>query len=522
MYPGDASTIGVDRPAVVLTGSGLTLTWGDLDDRSSRLANLWHDQGLRAGDHVALLAGNCLEFAALVWAAERSGLHYTPINSHLNATEVAVILGDCGARSLVTDAAHAVVAAEALTSAPLVETVLCIADPADGTGPAPSHERFVDYETALASARGGHPDPETAGAGMLYSSGTTGTPKGVLRPLSGRHPGDIVGIGLAMQLVFGGREGMRYLSPAPLYHSAPLSFLLGTHRLGGTVYVMERFDAEAALAAIDRYRITHSQWVPTMFNRMLRLPADVRDRYDLSSHECAVHGAAPCPIPLKRRMIDWWGPIIWEYYAGTEGPGSTVVSSDEWLRKPGTVGRLSTATVHILDDDGNEVPPGEAGTIYFESETAASFTYHGDPAKTSASRTAQGWATMGDIGYLDEDGYLFLTDRQAFTIISGGVNVYPQEAENVLSGHPAVADVAVFGVPDDDLGEVPMAVVQPVAGVDPTPQLATELLAYCRDHLATIKCPRTVEFEAELPRLPTGKLSKAALRDRYRTGSTDA
>lgn len=506
MYPGDAARIGPDAPAVILTGSGARRTWAELDDRSTRLANFWRSQGLGVGDHVALLMENVLEFPEVCWAAERSGLFYTPINSHLTAREAAFILSDCGARSLVTTNARAPVAAAARASAPRVASALCVG----------GSEGFLDYEEALGAASAEPLADETAGSAMLYSSGTTGTPKGIVRPLSGRHPGEVSGIGLALQLVFGGRQGMRYLSPAPLYHSAPLSFAMGTLRLGGTLHVMERFDAEAALAAIERHGITHSQWVPTMFRRMLDLPESARARYDLSSHECAVHGAAPCPVPLKRQMIDWWGPILWEYYAGTEGPGSTVVGSEEWLRKPGTVGRLATGVVHILDDHGNELPRGEAGTIYFESPTAASFTYHGDPARTAASRTDRGWATMGDIGYLDEDGYLFLTDRKAFMIISGGVNVYPQEVENLLAGHPDVADVAVFGVPDSDMGEVVKAVVQPAAGVEPTPALASALIAYCRAHLATIKCPRSVDFETALPRLPTGKLHKAALRDRYR------
>lgn len=507
MYPGDATEIGVDTPAVVMVSTGDTVTWGELDARSNQLAHYWRSLGLATGDHVAILMENVKEYAEVCWAADRIGLYFTAINSHLTAGEVHYILNDCGARSLVTSSALAGRAVEAAQGCAEMLSVIAVGGAAG----------CLDYHTVISSQPVTPCDNETAGWPMLYSSGTTGVPKGVLRPLPERAPGEVAGIGLALKLAFGGRQGMRYLSPAPLYHSAPLTFVMGVHRLGGTVYVMERFDAETALRAIEKFSITHSQWVPTMFSRMMALPQEVRDSFDLSSHEYAVHGAAPCPVQLKHRMIEWWGPIIYEYYAGTEGPGQTSVTSKEWLERPGTVGRATNAVIHILDEEGNELPRGEAGAIYFESPMAAGFQYHGDAAKTASTRTAQGWATMGDIGYLDEDGYLFLTDRKAFMIISGGVNVYPQEAENALIMHPSVADAAVFGIPDDDLGEVVHAVVQPADGVETGEHLEQELLAYLRGQLATIKCPRRIDFRAELPRLATGKLYKQQLRNEYLT-----
>lgn len=511
MYPGDADTIGRDVVAVVMTGSGRTVTWAQLDERSNRLAQFWFAQGLRPGDHVALFVENVPEFFEVCWAAERSGLYFTAVNSHLTAPEVAYIVDNCQARSLVVSAGKRALAAEALANREhgdhsRVVTRLAIGGAGDG---------FAEYEGALAASSPEQLADETAGHSMLYSSGTTGRPKGVWRTLTGKHPREDVPVSLSIKGGYGGFPGMHYLSPAPLYHASPLAFTLNTHRVGGTVYAMERFDAQEALACIERFSITHSQWVPTMFSRMLKLPDDVRSRYDLSSHRVAIHAAAPCPVPVKKAIIDWWGPIVYEYYAGTEGSGSTAIASEEWLLHPGTVGRAAVGAVHIVDDEGNEMPAGEPGAIFFEGPTATSYHYFGDEEKTAGSRNANGWSTLGDVGYLDAEGYLFLTDRKAYMIITGGANVYPQETENVLTMHPKVADVAVFGVPDEDLGEVVKAVVQPMPGIEPSPELAAELIAYCKAQLSTIKCPRTVDFEAELPRLPTGKLYKRLLRDRY-------
>jgi long-chain acyl-CoA synthetase len=324
--------------------------------------------------------------------------------------------------------------------------------------------------------------------------------------------------GLVLGL-FGGTEDTVYLSPAPLYHAAPLRFSMAAHRIGGTVVVMRHFDPEAFLRLIEQHRVTFTQVVPTMFIRMLKLPDDARARYDLSSLTAAVHAAAPCPVEVKQRIIEWWGPVIHEYYAGTEGNGFVYCNSADWLAHPGTVGRSILGAVHILDEDGEEVPVGESGTVYFEG---AGFEYHHDPEKTKGSRDprGRGWSTLGDVGYLDDDGFLYLTDRKAYMIISGGVNIYPQEAENVLALHPKVADVAVFGIPDEEMGERVHAVVQPTEGIEPTTEVAAELIAFCRDRLAHFKCPRSVDFRGELPRHPTGKLYKRLLKDEYWQGRT--
>ena len=353
---------------------------------------------------------------------------------------------------------------------------------------------------------------------MLYSSGTTGRPKCVSGPLPDAPLGTPDAVYALVTALFGGTADSVYLSPAPLYHAAPLRFCMGFHRLGATVVVMEHFDAAEALAAIERHRVTHSQWVPTMFIRMLKLPEAERARHDLSSHRVAVHAAAPCPVQVKQQMIEWWGPILHEYYAGTEGNGFVYCDSATWLDHPGTVGRSILGEVHIVGDDGEELPAGQAGTIYFGG--GPGFSYHNDPEKTAASRDprGRGWSTLGDVGYVDDEGFLYLTDRKAYMIITGGVNVYPQEAENVLALHPKVADVAVLGVPNDEFGEEVKAVVEPISMDDAGPELERELIAYCREHLADVKCPRTVDFRPELPRHPTGKLYKRLLKDEYWQG----
>ena len=505
MYPGTIAAQHPDRPAIVMGTSGEAVTYRELDERSNRLAHLLRTAGLGEGDHVALLMENHPRFLEVVWAALRSGLYITTINSHLTAEEVTYIVGDCGARALVTSAALAPVAAELDWDAvEEVQTRLVVGCQLAG------FERYEDAVAAFPS----HPlTVESTGATMLYSSGTTGRPKGVLRPLPGTKPWEEDARLAGTSQVYGFRDGMVYLSPAPMYHAAPLAFSVLAQRFGGTVVMMEHFDPARALTLIEQHRVTHSQWVPTMFVRLLRLPEEERRAHDLSSHEVAIHAAAPCPVPVKRGMIEWWGPILHEYYAGTEGNGSTGITSEEWLARPGSVGRARVGRVHIIGPDGEELPACEEGAIYFSG--GATFEYHGDPDKTAGARLPGGLSTLGDIGYLDDEGWLYLTDRKAHMIISGGVNIYPREIEDVLIQHPAVADVAVIGVPDEDFGEAVKAVVELLPGTAPSPALAVELTAFARQHLAGFKVPRTVDFTEKLPRLATGKLYKRLLKDEY-------
>lgn len=509
MYPGAHAATDPDKPAYVMATSGETVTYRQLDDEANRLSQLFRDLGLGVGDHVAFCLENHPRYFPLAWGAAYAGLYYTAISSRLTADEVEYIVEDCGAKVFVTSAYKRDVA-EAL------------ADRMPGVGCRLMVDGVVDGYDAYDDVVGRYPtapldEERIQGRDMLYSSGTTGRPKGVKPPTPDEPLGTLTPLATLGQFLLGYNPDMVYLSPAPQYHAAPLRFSLAVHQVGGTVVVMERFDAEAMLAAIERYRVTHTQVVPTMFIRMLKLPAEVRDRYDLSSLTMAVHAAAPCPVAVKEQMIDWWGPIIHEYYAGTEGNGFVYCNSEDWLAHKGSVGRALLSTVHIVDDaTGAEVPVGEEGTVYFESAT--SFEYHNDPDKTAASRLANGWSTLGDVGRIDDDGFLYLTDRRAYMIITGGVNVYPQEAENVLALHPSVTDVAVIGIPDEEFGEAVKAVVQPAPGVVAGPALADELIAYCREHLADVKCPRSVDFRDELPRHPTGKLYKRLLKDEYWAG----
>ncbi len=508
----DAVAVVFDRP-----DGAVELTYDDLDRSSNRVAHFLRDElGLRPGDPVAVMTGNIPEFASVWWAAMRSGLYLTPINWHLAPGEVSYVLGDCGAKAVFYE--------ERLTD--VIERAVADRD-LGGTGTPPvgiviggDAGRAGDLQWADALAR--HDDRalrvETMGASMFYSSGTTGRPKGIRVALTGLDPASNPSLGESILRTWGHDESTRYLSPGPLYHSSPSIWSFGMNTIGGMAVVMDRFDAERALALIERYRITASQWVPTMFTRLLRVPTDVAARYDLSSHEVAYHASAPCPVEVKRRMIEWWGPILVEFYAGTEG-GSTCIRSEEWLERPGSVGRHWTGgTIHIVDPaTGEDLPPHRDGLVYFDVMTNHRFEYHNAPGKT-AEIHREGQVTLGDIGHLDDDGYLFLTDRLSHMIISGGVNIYPQGIEEVLSSDDRVEDAAVIGVPNDDLGEEVKAVVQLRAGVGATPPLAAELIALCRERLGSISIPRSVDFVDELPRDANGKLYKRRLRDQYWAG----
>jgi acyl-CoA synthetase (AMP-forming)/AMP-acid ligase II len=490
-----------------MAGSGEVVTYRQLDDRSNQIAQLFHALGLRPGDRVAFCLENNARFFEICWAAQRSGLYFTAISTRLTPGEVEYIVDDCGARVFIASQAAPELAAALTGRCPGVQARYAVG------GSFPGWQRF---EEAVATQPARPLDEEWEGAQMLYSSGTTGRPKGVKHPLPGQPAGTPPPLLLAVMGLYKASADSIYLSPAPLYHAAPLAFTMSFLRLGATVVVMEHFDAEPALALIEKHRVTHSQWVPTMFVRMLKLPEEVRARYDVSSLQIAIHAAAPCPIPVKEEMIEWWGPVIHEYYAGTEGNGFCAIDSAQWLAHKGSVGRPLNAKVHILDEAGDELPAGEIGTIYFESDVR--FEYHNDPEKTASAKSRQGWTTLGDVGYVDPEGWLYLTDRKAHMIISGGVNIYPQETENALVTHPKVADVAVIGVPNEDFGEEVKAVVQPVDMADAGPELERELIEWCRERISALKCPRSVDFVDELPRHPTGKLYKRLLKDRYWQG----
>ncbi|MDE2561291.1 MAG: acyl-CoA synthetase [Sphingomonadales bacterium] len=495
-----------DKPAVIMAGSGATLTYRELDEASNRFAQLFRSRGLQIGDTIALSLENHPQYLAVAWGAQRAGLVYVAISCRLTPPEIAYIAQDSGARLLVGSAYMAGVFDEVAKLAPGVPQLRF-----DGND---EH----DLDAALA-AMPVHPiTDERAGCDMLYSSGTTGKPKGVRVPLP-EEPA--IGAQNPLILIAAGAFGITgdsvYLSPAPLYHAAPLRWTMLIHRLGGTVVVMEKFDPEHALQLIDRYKVTDSQWVPTHFVRLLKLPDEVRAKYDVSSLKCAIHAAAPCPVPVKRAMIDWWGPVLMEYYAGTEGNGFTFITSKEWLERPGSVGRALTGIIRICDENGDEVPRGTEGQVFFEpTEGMAEFKYHNDPVKTAESRNKHGWSSLGDVGWEDGDGYLFLTDRKSFMIISGGVNIYPQEIENLLVTHPKVADVAVIGAPDPDMGERVVAVIQPADMAEAGPALAEELSAWLAPQLSRVKMPRQIDFREDLPREPTGKLFKRLLRDEYK------
>ena len=504
-----------DRAAFIMASTGETVTYGELEARSNRLAHLLRAQGLQRLDHYAVFMENNNRYIETNSAGERSGLYYTCINSYLTADEVAYIVNNSESQVLITSAAKLAVAQAAVAQCPRIK--LCLVVDGGAAVKALGDAKFADYAEAVAPYPATPIADEWLGAAMLYSSGTTGRPKGILRPLPENPPAEPLPLFHFLSKLWQCREGMLYLSPAPLYHSAPQANVGLTIRHGGTVVIMEHFDPEHYLQLIERYRITHSQLVPTMFSRMLKLPEDVRRKYDLSSLTIAVHAAAPCPVQVKEQMIAWWGPIIHEYYGATEGLGFTACNTEEWLAHKGTVGKVLLGELHVLDESGNPVPKGQSGELWFK--TATPFVYFNDPERTAQTRSADGsMSTVGDVGYVDDDGFLHLTDRSTFMIISGGVNIYPQECENLLITHPQVADAAVFGVPNEDLGEEVKAVVQPMPGVVADEAFAQQLIAFCREHLAHLKCPRSIDFIDAMPRLPTGKLYKKPLRDKYWAG----
>ena len=504
MHPIEHALTRPDHPAVIMAGSGASMTFAEMDAAANRFAQLLRSRGLGAGDAFAVLLENRLEYFMLIWGSQRAGTMLVPVSTRLTAPEIAYILADSGAKLLITSGKFAETVAAIRDERPELAVIVM-----DGAGDQSfAGELARQSDTPIAD--------QSAGQTMLYSSGTTGRPKGV-RPKPPEDPSPTTPValmGLAMMGAGMPADGsIVYLSPAPLYHAAPIGWASTVHRLGGTVVIMEKFEPEAALQAIERYRVTDSQWVPTHFGRMLKLPDEVKAHFDLSSHRRAIHAAAPCPVPIKQAMIDWWGPIILEYYAGSEGIGMTFVDSANWLARPGTVGKAIFGTLHVCGPNAEELAPGEDGLIYFENAVLPS--YHNDPEKTADAMHPAGWMTLGDIGHVDEEGYLFLTDRKSHMIISGGVNIYPQEIENLLASHPKVMDAAVIGAPDADLGEQVVAVVQPVDMAEPGPALEAELRAYLAPQLARHKIPRLFEFRADLPREANGKLYKRELRDEF-------
>ena len=503
MHPATHAKTHPDRAAYIMAGTGETVTYKQLDDRSNQGAQLFRSLGLITGDVIAILMDNSPRFFEIAWAAQRSGLYYACISSKLTSGEIDYIMKDCAAKLLVTSAGVGPVIEELPALLPDVRLYMV----GDTRAPYESFEAARDRMPATPVA------DETAGRDMLYSSGTTGRPKGIKPPLTGGpidEPGGVANLAAGL---FGFKSDSVYISPAPLYHAAPLRWCMAVHQLGGTVIVMEKFDPEAMLALIEKYKVDVGQFVPTHFVRMLKLPEEVRARYDVSSMRSAVHAAAPCPVPVKEQMLAWWGPVIHEYYAGSEGNGFCYVGPHDWLTHKGTVGRAILGEAKIVGEEGEELPPRSEGTVYFAG--GAPLTYHNAPDKIAENTNKLGWTTLGDVGWLDEEGFLYLTDRKSFMIISGGVNIYPQELENLLITHPKVADAAVVGAPHEEMGEQVAAVIQPMNWDEAGDALKDELMAFCRANLSHVKSPRILDFMQELPRHPTGKLYKRLIRDAY-------
>ncbi len=509
MHPCHHAQTHPDRAAYIMAGTGETVTYRDLEDRSNQGAQLFRSLGLKPGDVIAIFMDNSPRYFEIAWAAQRSGLYYTCISSKLTAGEVEYIVRDCEAKVFITSATVGPVADEMPALIGDLKLYMC----GGARGPYESFEAARDPMPTTRIA------DETAGSDMLYSSGTTGRPKGVKPQLTGAEIDAVNPLFMMTQGLFGFTPDSVYISPAPLYHAAPLRWCMSVHKLGGTVIVMEKFDPEAMLALIEKYKVDCGQFVPTHFVRLLKLPEEVRAKYDISSIKSAVHAAAPCPVPVKEQMIAWWGPVIHEYYAGTEGNGFCYIGSADWLNHKGSVGKAVLGELRICNDEGDPVPPRTEGQVYFEN--GPPINYHNDPKKTAESYNKHGWTSLGDVGWVDEEGFLYLTDRKSFMIISGGVNIYPQEIENLLIGHPKVADVAVVGGPHEEMGEQVIAVIQPANWADAGDDLRAELLAYAKANLSHVKAPRVLDFMQELPRHATGKLYKRLIRDAY-WGKADA
>lgn len=504
LYPSYFAKQTPNKPAYKMCATGEEVSFAQLEQRSNQGAHVLRRLGANIGDHIVILMENRREFFEICFSADRSGLYYTAISTYLTIEEIIYIIQDCNAKVIITSGLFSKIAKEIRNKIGSEPTYLNV----DG-----DIEGYQRWDKLCAQEKNYPIADELQGLDMLYSSGTTGRPKGVKWKLTGQPPGKRTMLIDLLCGLFGYDQHTRYLCPAPLYHSAPMRHSMTTIKMGGSVFVMDRFDAQESLEIIEREKITHAQWVPTMFIRMLKLPEKVYRKYDISSLKVAIHAAAPCPMDVKEKMIEWWGPIIHEYYAGTENNGFCAIDTQQWLQHRGSVGKSILGKIRICDDNGKELPCGQEGEIYFSD--GHNFSYHNDPEKTKACRNEKGWTTLGDIGMVDDDGYLYLTDRKSFVIISGGVNIYPQEVENTILEHPKVTDVAVIGVPNDDFGEEVKAVVQPIkmsmAGVP----LAEELIDFCRKKLSRIKCPRSVDFIEKLPRQPTGKLFKRLLKESY-------
>jgi fatty-acyl-CoA synthase len=494
-----------DKPAIIMGNSGKVTTYRELDERSNQIAHLFRSVGLETGDHIGMMMENDHQFLEIVQGALRSGIIFTPISTHLQRDETQYILENCQAKLFISSKKLSAVAAELVGDIPAIKNFYMVNGTVAG---------FDAWEEAIAGMPTTPIEDQCMGIPMLYSSGTTGQPKGVLMSTAPTDIHEIPPQLEAFAAAFGIDENTVYLSPAPLYHAAPLHYNNMILSLAGTTVVMEKFDGERALQLISEQQVTHSQWVPIMFIRMLKLPEEVRSKYDVSSLKVAIHAAAPCPVDIKEQMINWWGPIIFEYYAGSEGSGMTIIDSNTWMTHKGSVGQAIVGELRICDDEGEEVPQGEIGTVYFANGPA--FEYHNEPEKTKKSYNKHGWSTLGDVGYVDEEGFLYLTDRKNFMIISGGVNIYPQEIENLLITHEKVADVAVFGIPNDEFGEEVKAVVQPMDWAHATDNVAHELMEWCKERLSHIKVPRSIDFMEQLPRMENGKLYKRRLAEAYK------